>query len=102
MKTTGERLLSICAMIFGGSFYAYLVGSITALVSDNDLNTRAFKDRMNLVLSWLDFHDELPSALRRRIWRHFKEHLAKKTAVEDSIVMNDLPTNLKHTLSTFL
>merc|ERR1719253_2130082 len=89
-------------MIMGGSFYAYLIGTITALVADNDLNTRAFKDRMNLVMAWLDFHEELPGALRRRIWRHFKEHLRKKTAVEDSIVMNDLPSNLKNTLAGFL
>jgi hypothetical protein len=102
MRDNSERLLAIMAMICGGSLYAYLVGSITALVADNDLNSRAFKERMNLVMAWLDFHDELPAALRRRIWRHFKEHLAKKTAVEDSIVMNDLPSNLKHTLSSFL
>jgi CRP-like cAMP-binding protein len=102
MKTPSERMLAIVAMIFGGSFYAYLVGSITALVSDADLNSRACRERMNLVTAWLDFHDELPAVLRRRIWRHFKEHLAKKTAVEDSIVMNDLPSNLRQTLAGFL
>lgn len=102
MRTDNERIFAVCAMIVGGAFYGYIIGSITTLVSQTNLNHRAFNDRMDLVMSWLDFHDELPPYLRRRIWRHFKDHLAKKTAVEDSIIMNDLSTSLKHNVCEFL
>jgi len=102
MITDRERMFAVVAMMIGGSVYGYLIGSLTSVVADSDLNNRAFKDRMDLVTSWLDFHDELPKPLRRRIWRHFRDHLSKKTAVEDSIVMNDLPSTLRHHLSTFL
>jgi hypothetical protein len=102
MTDDHERIFAVFAMIFGGSFYGYIIGSITALVSETDLNHRAFNDRMDLVMAWLDFHDELPTHLRRRIWRHFKDHLAKKTAVEDAIIMNDLSESLKNNVCEFL
>merc|ERR1719158_2084359 len=57
---------------------------------------------MDLVVAWLDFHDELPQHLRRRIWRHFKDQLSQKTAVEDSIIMNDLSPSLRHNVSEYL
>jgi hyperpolarization activated cyclic nucleotide-gated potassium channel 2 len=102
VKTDHERIFAVAAMICGGAFYGFVIGSITALVGQSDMNRRAFKERMDLVMAWLDAHDELPHPLRRRIWRHFKDHLSKKTAVEDSIIMNDLSTNLKNDVSAFL
>merc|ERR1719502_39380 len=55
MKTDEERLFAVAAMICGGAFYGYVIGSITALVAQSDMNRRAFKERMDLVMAWLDF-----------------------------------------------
>merc|ERR1719155_109534 len=91
MKTAIERLYAIVAMIIGGAFYGYIIGSMTSIVSDQDVNTRELKERMNVVLSWLSSHPEIPKVLRRRIWRHFKEFLTTKAGVDDYLILNDLP-----------
>ena len=52
--TYEERAYAMFAMIVGGSFYGYIIGSVTSIVADGDRNYRAFYDRMELIQSWLD------------------------------------------------
>ena len=40
-----ERMFAVVAMMIGGSVYGYLIGSLTAVVADSDLNNRAFKEQ---------------------------------------------------------
>merc|ERR1719456_2094072 len=70
-----ERAYAMWAMVVGGAFYGYIIGSVTSIVSDMDRNYRAFYDRMDLIQSWLDNHDEIPKLLRRRVRKHFKHTL---------------------------
>merc|ERR1711939_406245 len=48
-----ERFFSIIAMIVGGAFYGYLVGSITDVVIRPGL-AREYQERMHLVLTFVD------------------------------------------------
>ena len=40
-----ERAYAMLAMIVGGAFYGYIVGSFTSMVSELDLNVRACHDK---------------------------------------------------------
>merc|ERR1712061_321359 len=78
-----ERLYTIVAMIVGGGFYGYVVGSITSVISTSDANAQAYQQQMDLVQAWIEHHKELPKTMARRIRRHFKESLMEKAALED-------------------
>merc|ERR1712232_122743 len=90
-----ERGYAMLAMVVGGAFYGYIVGCVTSVISDMDVNTRAYFERMDLITSWLDGHEEIPRALRRRIRKHFKESLATRTAIDDPTVVTDLSPELR-------
>merc|ERR1712113_72565 len=60
-----ERGYSMLAMVVGGAFYGYIVGCVTSVISDMDLNMRAYCERMDLITSWLDGHADVPPTLRR-------------------------------------
>jgi hypothetical protein len=101
-NTDAERLYSMVAMVFGGAFYGYIIGSCTSVISDTDLNTRTYYDRLNLIVSWLDMHEEIPRVLRRKIRQHFKEYLGAQTAIDDAAVIVDLPPELRADAAFFL
>lgn len=69
---------------------------------DIDLNKRAFHERMELIQSWLDRHDEIPKLLRRRLRKHFKRALAAKLAMDDCSVVNELSPELRADTAFFL
>jgi len=102
MRTDLERIYAILCMIIGGGYYGYIVGHITSIISENDMQAREFNERMNIVMAWLESHPELPKTLKTRIWRHFKEFLTMKGGVEDHLIVNDLPPSLSGDVSFFL
>lgn len=97
-----ERGYAMLAMIVGGAFYGYIVGCVTSIVSDMDLNSRAFYDRMDLIQSWLDCHEDIPKLLRRRARKHFKVTLSLKSAIDDSSVVNELSPELRADIAWFI
>jgi len=102
MRTQGERLFSILAMIIGGGFYGYVIGYVTSVVADRGYRQRTFKERMEVVMAWLRAHPELPRVLRKRIWLHFKDFLTSKHVVDDSLILNDLSPSLGEDVNLFL
>lgn len=97
-----ERAYAVLAMVVGGCFYAYVVGSVSSIITAGDINSSAYQERIGLVQAWLNFHDELPRDLRRRIRRHFKDLLIQKTALDDNAVLNDLSPELRTDVAIFL
>lgn len=102
MKTNAERVYAICAMIAGGAFYGYIIGSVSTMIADRDQAHRAFVERMQTVVNWLEVHGELPKSLRRRVWKHFKEFLTLRDTVSDSLILNDLPPNLSQDVAFYI
>jgi len=97
-----ERVYSMIAMAVGVTFFGYVMGNITAVITARNLNARAYEERMQMIQSWLDFHGEIPKSLRQRIRRHFRDQLTCKAALDDSVIMNDLSMELRQDLGFFL
>lgn len=93
--TDVERVYSMFAMVVGGAFYGYIIGSVTSIVSDMDLNARAVTKRMDLVQCWLDCHLDIPKALRRRVRKSYKMTLSEQSALEDSSILKELSPELR-------
>merc|ERR1712232_463349 len=83
------------AMVLGGAFYGYIIGSVTSVICETDANKRVYYERMDLIQSWLDRNDKVPKMLRRRIRKHFKQALSAKTAMEDREVVVQLSPELR-------
>merc|ERR1719253_1302660 len=48
MKTNLERIYAILCMVIGSGYYGYIVGCITSIISENDIEAREFNERMNV------------------------------------------------------
>jgi hypothetical protein len=86
---------ALCAMIMGGAFYGYAVGTICTIVNNRDLNVSAYHDRMDAVYAWLDYH-KLPREIRSRILRYFKLSLSARAATSESDVVRELSPSLRN------
>merc|ERR1719181_1372386 len=89
----GERAYTTMAMVIGGGFYGYVVGAITSVVSNSDLNSAAYHERMDLIYAWLNHH-RLPIGLKRTLRKYFKSYLSEKTAISEASVFADLSHDL--------
>eukprot|EP00931_Biecheleriopsis_adriatica_P082729 TRINITY_DN5617_c0_g2_i1.p1 TRINITY_DN5617_c0_g2~~TRINITY_DN5617_c0_g2_i1.p1 ORF type:complete len:753 (+),score=134.51 TRINITY_DN5617_c0_g2_i1:50-2308(+) len=90
----GGRAFAMVAMAAGGAFYGYILGSITSVVSDLDVESRGYNERMEHLEAWLARH-ELPTVLNRRLRHHFKKHLRVKGVVDDSSIIQDMSRDLR-------
>lgn len=97
----GERLYTIVAMVIGGAFYGYIVGSITTIVANNDLNSSAYYDRMDLIHAWL-VHHRLPMQMKRTLRRYFKAYLMDKSAVSEADIWHDLSPELQKDVGEYI
>eukprot|EP00929_Paragymnodinium_shiwhaense_P065045 TRINITY_DN32647_c0_g1_i1.p1 TRINITY_DN32647_c0_g1~~TRINITY_DN32647_c0_g1_i1.p1 ORF type:complete len:809 (-),score=172.40 TRINITY_DN32647_c0_g1_i1:207-2633(-) len=96
-----ERLYSIIAMVIGGSFYGFLIGTITSIVSGSDLNTAKYNERMDLVCSFVDYY-KFPSKMRKRVLKYFRGHMMEKSAQSLSDLVGELSPDLLKDISQYL
>jgi hypothetical protein len=89
-----ERIYTTVSMVIGGGFYGYVVGAITSMVSNSDLNATAYYDRMDLIAAWISHH-RLPASMRRSVRRYFKAYLTEKSALSEAAVWHDLSPELQ-------
>lgn len=89
------RLYAMVAMVLGGAFYGYIIGSVTSVIFETDANNRVYYERMDLIQSWLNHNDKVPKVLRRRIRKHFKQSFSARTAIDDSEVVAQLSPELR-------
>jgi len=101
-STDTERVYAIVAMVIGGSFYGYIIGSMTSVITDRDIDARAFNDHMEMLDAWLEFHEQIPMLLKRRIRRHFRRQLRSRTSVDDGMIIKSLSPELRADAASFV
>jgi len=101
-KTDAERAYAMMAMMVGGSLYGYVIGCVTSIVTETDLNANAFRERMERFQAWLGRHDEIPRVLRVRLKKHFERAMASQSAMDDASVVLDLSPELRAESAFFL
>lgn len=100
-STTSSRLFAIAAMVIGGAFYGFVVGSITHVVTTWSMNERLYFERMSEVQAWLDFH-RFPPALHRRVRMYFANQLRHRPPPDEDHILSHLPPELQSTLSDLI
>eukprot|EP00931_Biecheleriopsis_adriatica_P074513 TRINITY_DN4854_c0_g2_i1.p1 TRINITY_DN4854_c0_g2~~TRINITY_DN4854_c0_g2_i1.p1 ORF type:complete len:769 (-),score=139.53 TRINITY_DN4854_c0_g2_i1:107-2413(-) len=100
--TDQERTYVMAAMLIGSAFFGYIIGCITSVITDMDIDKRTFNERMEVVQAWLEFHDRMPAVLRRRIRRHFKELYRNRTIADDATIVSELSGMLRADTAYFI
>jgi hypothetical protein len=102
-SSDAERAYCLVAMVVGGAFYGYIVGSITSIVANNDLNASAYYDRMDLIHAWLTHHNQrIPRRLKRNLRSYFKSYLTERSAVSESDIWHDLSPELQKDVGEYI
>jgi hypothetical protein len=100
-RNDSERGMAICLEVMGGLFYAYIVGSLTALITQGDPNSQKMEEVLGSVSSYIDKVD-LPPDLGRRIRRFYRYQFDKRTAVNESEILEGLTVGLRNEVAQFL
>eukprot|EP00931_Biecheleriopsis_adriatica_P082731 TRINITY_DN5617_c0_g3_i1.p1 TRINITY_DN5617_c0_g3~~TRINITY_DN5617_c0_g3_i1.p1 ORF type:complete len:660 (+),score=105.48 TRINITY_DN5617_c0_g3_i1:177-1982(+) len=96
-----ERIYSVIAMFLGTSFYGYIIGSISAMIAQKDVNNTAYFQRMDLVYAWVTHH-KLPKDLGLTVCRHFRHMMSERTAISEDEVWHDLSPELQKEVGEFV
>eukprot|EP00927_Polykrikos_kofoidii_P086717 TRINITY_DN9806_c0_g1_i2.p1 TRINITY_DN9806_c0_g1~~TRINITY_DN9806_c0_g1_i2.p1 ORF type:complete len:897 (+),score=132.66 TRINITY_DN9806_c0_g1_i2:57-2693(+) len=96
-----ERVIAMAAMIIGGSYYCYVIGSFTSFVSKKEVQSRNYHERMDNVNAWLNRH-AFPHDFRRRLRRYFKLAMAVRAPPDEGAILNALSPELRDETSLYL
>jgi len=98
---TSERLYGIILEAVGGVLYAIIIAALTSIVTSTDSNKRVVTERLDMVSSYISSR-RFPEELGRRVRRYFRHFYENKTAIDEQRILSDLPTSLRHEVSSFL
>jgi CRP-like cAMP-binding protein len=98
--TNKEYAFSLFLILNGSLYYAFLISSITSLLSNKDVTTKMFRTDLANVRTLLQVRDA-PEGLRTRINQFFHFSLARQCGCSENIFLNDIPVlllkEIKHT-----
>lgn len=97
----GERAYTIFAMVIGGGFYGYAVGSISSIVAASDMNASAYYERMDIIHAWIKHH-RLPNHMQKIVIRYFKDFLSSRSAASETDLWNTLSPALQRDVGAYI
>eukprot|EP00931_Biecheleriopsis_adriatica_P055537 TRINITY_DN3286_c0_g2_i1.p1 TRINITY_DN3286_c0_g2~~TRINITY_DN3286_c0_g2_i1.p1 ORF type:complete len:766 (+),score=107.41 TRINITY_DN3286_c0_g2_i1:44-2341(+) len=99
--SNSERVFAVVAMVIGGVFYGIVVGSISSMVAEQNLNDSAYYQRIDLIYAWT-LHHQLPAHVRWTVCRFFRHHLAQRSAISEGDVWEDLSDELQIEVGSYI
>ncbi|GLE08981.1 hypothetical protein PINS_up020456 [Pythium insidiosum] len=93
--TTLERMYAILAMVISAGTYAYVIASMSSIVSLMNLQHARYHEKMNELNAYMSSR-QLPAPLQLRTRQFVRYYLAKKTVFDEHALFHVLPTNLRH------
>ncbi|GBG29142.1 Potassium voltage-gated channel protein eag [Hondaea fermentalgiana] len=100
-ETDAERLYCLVTMIFGGGFYAYVIATLSSIVTNQDANQRMVTERMENIQTYMRIR-KFPKQLARRVRKYYKHYYEMKTALNESTILEDLSPALRSEVVIFL
>ena len=93
--THTERIVSMCSMFIGCSFYGYLVANMSELVGSSDQNLLEYYNKLDIIASYMEKR-KFPPDLQYRVRRYFKHFLSTKGALDEQAILRDLSAHLRN------
>jgi len=94
-----ERIVAMFLMLNGGFMYAYIVSSLTSIVTMEDSNAKHAREKLDAVASYIVKMD-LPQDLGRRVRRYFRARKAE--AMDERAILMDLSPSIRAEVSEYL
>eukprot|EP00941_MAST-03F_sp_MAST-3F-sp1_P002947 g2947.t1 len=99
--TDQERIFCMIGMCFGGAYYGYVIGNITAMMSTLNLQQSHFDERMEEVQSYMKHHS-FPKDMTMKVCLFFKHYYEQKSSLNESEILSILSGPLKEQVAQHL
>jgi len=100
-STTPQVLYTMAVMMIGVGVFSYAIGTVAGLLTSLDAAKLDFRDRLNRVHAYVDYH-RIPAPLRARILHYYRHLWESRMAWADDQLLQDLPAGLRVDVALFM
>ncbi len=97
---TNERMYAILTMIFGFSFFGYLIGSFAGILSKKDPIREKYNENLDKLTNAARYAN-LPLDLQRRIFEYFRYQMTRRVGYDEESFINELPSSMRGEVSLY-
>ncbi|KAG7387073.1 Potassium voltage-gated channel sub H member 4 [Phytophthora pseudosyringae] len=90
-----ERLLNIAVMAVGVSFFGYVIGTISTLVTNLDVAAARYDERMTVVKEYI-ISRRMPQYIGNKIRHHFEYFYQNRSVFRERRILKRLPSALRN------
>jgi len=87
--------------LFGGGFYAYIIATLSSVVTNSDANKRLINERMDSINAYMTVR-KFPLSLARKVRRYYRHYFELRTALDESNILQDLSPSIRNEVAIFL
>ncbi len=98
--TSIERLYAVATMIFGYSFFGYLIGSFAGILAKKDPVRERFNENLEKLTNAARYAN-LPLDLQRRIYEYFRYQMARRVGYDEESFIKELPAGMRAEVSLY-
>ncbi|RLN59776.1 hypothetical protein BBJ28_00003689 [Nothophytophthora sp. Chile5] len=95
-----ERLLNIGVMAVGVSFFGYVIGTISTLVTNLDVAAARYDERMTIVKEYI-ISRQMPKHVGNKIRHHFEYFYQNRSVFKERRILQRLPLALRNEMVRF-
>ncbi|KAG1696183.1 hypothetical protein DVH05_018716 [Phytophthora capsici] len=93
--SNNERLLNIAVMAVGVSFFGYVIGTISTLVTNLDVAAARYDERMTVVKEYI-ISRSMPKYIGNKIRYHFEYFYQNRSVFREEKILHRLPSALRN------
>lgn len=93
--SNNERLLNIAVMAVGVSFFGYVIGTISTLVTNLDVTAARYDERMTVVKEYI-ISRRMPKYIGNKIRHHFEYFYQNRSVFKERLILKRLPSALRN------
>ncbi len=100
-KDNVQMIFVIFIEFMGAAMYALIIGNIANLIANIDIAKSRFKEKMKTVNTFLNYRN-IPAKIKKKINDYYYYLWDSRHGYNEMDIMNDLPLQLKESVSLFL
>ncbi|KAF1320286.1 Voltagegated ion channel, partial [Globisporangium splendens] len=94
-RNNEERLVNIAVMAIGVSFFGYVIGTISSLVTNLDVAAALCDERMTVVKEYI-LSRQIPKHMSKKICDHFEYYFQNRSVFKERKILKRLPSALRN------
>ncbi len=98
--TTTERFYAVLTMLFGYSFFGYLIGSFAGILAKKDPIREKYNQNLEKLTNAARYAN-LPLDLQRRIFEYFRYQMTRRVGYDEDSFINELPASMRGEVSLY-